>query len=120
RYTSRIMGIGLLFFFLANISITDAAEENSPAETNAPKQQVDASAPAFDHDHASGDKIDPKNEAKKNYRIQAGDRLNLKIYPEDPYMKGGEFQVSPEGNITLALLGKVRVAGMTMKEAIEM
>ena len=50
-------------------------------------------------------------------RIQAGDRILIKIYPEDEYIKGGENQVSSEGEIALSLLGKIKIQGMTLSEA---
>lgn len=53
----------------------------------------------------------------KEYRLQKGDRLKITIYPEDDHVKGGEMEVSSEGNITLPLMGKVTVAGKTSIEA---
>lgn len=52
-----------------------------------------------------------------SYTLQPGDRVNIKIYPEDEYLKGAETEVSSEGNITLPLLGKVPVAGQTVIQA---
>ncbi len=49
--------------------------------------------------------------------IQPGDRLKIKIDPEDDYIKGGEVPVSAEGNITLPLIGKVDVAGKLTAQA---
>ena len=56
---------------------------------------------------------------KESYRIQAGDKLTIKIFPEDPYIKGGDMQVSPDGNVTLPLLGKISLLGKTVNEAQE-
>jgi len=56
----------------------------------------------------------PKNDLNKMdelYLLQVGDRVKITIYPEDEYLKGGEMEVSSEGNITLPLVGKVGVAG---------
>lgn len=50
-------------------------------------------------------------------KIQIGDRLLIKIYPEDAFVKGGDMLVSSEGDITLPLLGKVKVEGMTVPQA---
>lgn len=53
----------------------------------------------------------------QSYNLQAGDRLTVKIYPEDEYIKGGEMEVSTEGNVTLPLVGKIPVAGKTVANA---
>ena len=55
--------------------------------------------------------------ADENYKLQTGDRVLIKIYPEDEYLKGGEMEVSSEGNITLPLVGKIAVAGMLVIDA---
>ena len=52
----------------------------------------------------------------ETYKLQPGDRINIKIYPEDDYIKGGETQISPDGNITLPLIGKVSVQGKALLE----
>ncbi len=49
--------------------------------------------------------------------LAAGDHLVVKIFPEDQYIKGGEMVVSSEGDITLALVGKVKVEGMKAVDA---
>lgn len=49
--------------------------------------------------------------------LEPGDRVRVKIYPEDQYIKGSEMDVSSEGNITLPLVGKVQVAGMDLIRA---
>lgn len=54
---------------------------------------------------------------KENYLLQIGDRVQVKIYPEDEYLKGGEMEISADGNITLPLLGKVNIAGKNVLEA---
>jgi polysaccharide export outer membrane protein len=59
----------------------------------------------------------PRQAESDNYRLQAGDRLQIKIYPEDEYIKGGETEISSEGNITLPIVGKVAVAEKTVIEA---
>ncbi len=52
-----------------------------------------------------------------DYKLHAGDRIMVKIYPEDTYIHGGEVQLSPDGNITLPLIGKVKVVDKTTLEA---
>lgn len=60
---------------------------------------------------------DVKMVDKETYLLRGGDKLTIKIFPEDPYIKGGEVQVSPEGNVTLPLMGKVPLAGKSVSEA---
>jgi len=68
-----------------------------------------------------GNSKEPSHETKKidkeSYTLQAGDKLNIKIFPEDPYLKGGEAQLSPDGNVTLPLMGKIPLAGKSVAEA---
>lgn len=54
---------------------------------------------------------------KKDRRIQIGDKVRVKIYPEDEFIRGAETEVSSEGSITLALIGKVKVDGLRPVEA---
>lgn len=54
---------------------------------------------------------------ESGYLLQPGDRVSIRIYPEDEYIKGGEMEISSEGNITLPLVGKIAVAGKTIIEA---
>ncbi len=61
--------------------------------------------------------VAPQIETDRSYVLQPGDHLNLKIYPEDEYIKGGPTEVSSEGNITIALAGKISVGGKTVVEA---
>lgn len=49
--------------------------------------------------------------------LKPGLHLLVRIYPEDEYIKGGEMEINAEGNITLSLLGKVKVAGLTVADA---
>lgn len=54
---------------------------------------------------------------KKVEKIEVGDRVTVKIYPEDQYIKGGDMEVSSEGTITLPLLGRVTVQDLTIRQA---
>ena len=56
-------------------------------------------------------------ELDSSYLLQPGDRINVKIYPEDEYFKGGEVEVSSEGNITLPLVGKISIGQKAVSEA---
>ena len=72
----------------------------------------------------SGDVLDHVQDASKknvdgNYLIKQGDKLNIKIFPDDQYIRGGQYEVTPEGNLTLPLLGKVTIADKTINQASE-
>ena len=54
---------------------------------------------------------------KKIEKLEVGDRVLIKIFPGDEYIKGGEMEVSSEGDITLPLIGKVKVEGLQLVEA---
>jgi len=57
------------------------------------------------------------DDAEENYVLEPGDRLEIKIFPDDDYIKGGETEISTEGNVTLPLVGKIPVAGLTVIDA---
>ena len=72
----------------------------------------------------SGDVLDQVQDGIKknvdgNYLIKPGDKVNIKIFPDDQYIRGGQFEVTPEGNVTLPLIGKVTIAGKTINQASE-
>ena len=54
---------------------------------------------------------------KKVTKIDVGDKVTVKIYPEDQYIKGATMEVSSEGTITLPLLGRINVQGLAILEA---
>lgn len=54
-----------------------------------------------------------------NYEIKPGDKLNIKVFPDDQYIRGGQYEVTPEGNVTLPLIGKVTLAEKTISKASE-
>lgn len=58
-----------------------------------------------------------KIEVDASYVLQAGDRILVKVYPEDEYIKGGEVEIGSDGNITLPLIGKIPVAGRNVQAA---
>ena len=61
----------------------------------------------------------PKTEYKKKDRpIEIGDKLRIKIYPEDEFIKSTDTEVSSEGSVTLPLLGKVNVQGLKTIDAV--
>ncbi len=99
-----------VFLLPAVIQAADSADLKEPIEA---AEKPEAAPPAAE------EKAEIKD-SEKNYKIQAGDKLNIKIFPEDQYIKGGEVQVSPEGNIILGLLGKVNVTGLSIPAAVKM
>lgn len=54
---------------------------------------------------------------QKVTKIDVGDKVTIKIYPEDEYLKGATMEVSAEGNIVLPLLGRIEIKGLTIAEA---
>ncbi|GEM_PF-1656409 len=60
--------------------------------------------------------LDAQDEDKK-YVLQKGDRVDVKVFPDDEYIRGGEQNVSEEGNVRITTAGKVQVAGMTILTA---
>ena len=72
-------------------------------------------SPSLRAAETEGESLQEVDEA--SYILQPGDRVSIKIYPEDEYIKGGEMEVSSEGNITLPLVGKVAVAGKHVIES---
>ncbi len=65
---------------------------------------------------ASVDKEDLE-EVKETYTLNPGDKVMIKIYPEDQYIHGGDMQISPDGNVTLPIVGKVKLQGLSAMEA---
>ena len=65
----------------------------------------------------SGTMSSVSNVTDRSYVLQTGDMVNIKIYPEDEYIKGIQMEVSTEGNITLPLVGKIKIAGKTVAQA---
>lgn len=62
---------------------------------------------------STNDKVD------SSYVLQKGDRVDVKIYPEDEYLKGSEAVISDEGEITLPLLGRIHIEGKTVSQAVD-
>lgn len=62
---------------------------------------------------------DTSDKVDSSYVLQPGDRIEVKIYPEDEYLRGSEAEISAEGNITLPLLGRVKIDGKTVTQAVD-
>lgn len=80
---------------------------------NAPAA-VSSAAPKNESGLMAGPSTDKK---RGDYRLQPGDKIFVKIYPEDQYIQGGDMEITPEGNITLPLMGKFNLKGKTVSEA---
>jgi polysaccharide export outer membrane protein len=65
------------------------------------------------------DSVKPKSgkPSDEAYVLKPGDRIKITVYPEDEFIKGGEMQISSEGNITLPLVGKVEVGQQLIRDA---
>lgn len=99
RFKRHLIFLALLSFPFSAIAAADA----NPNDTS-----EKAANPSPSESETKGKKID---------KIEVGDHLIIKIYPEDSYIKGGEMEVSSEGTITLPLVGKVKVEGMQIVDA---
>lgn len=105
-----------------NLFGAESAGNQLLAKEAAPAQVVADEAPAeeggkFADVPAMPEKFKKVLSAEDAYVLKSGDRLKITIYPDDEYLKGGEMEVSSEGNITLPLMGKVEVEGKTAIEA---
>ena len=83
-------------------------------ESKPPVTETSTEAPAPVGNPDGEEKIVEK---KKVLKIDVGDKVTIKIYPEDQYIKGAEMEVSSEGTITLPLVGRVTIQGLTAREA---
>lgn len=97
----------LLYFILPSISFLLRAEDNvgmplSKTEESLSKSHQDESV---------------SNETSSIKLLSPGDRIFVKIYPEDQYINGGEIEVNPDGFVTLPLAGKINVLHMSIVEA---
>lgn len=79
------------------------------AEVNPPSSQAGTGK----SEPAQSEKV----KKKKVDKLEIGDRVLIKIFPEDEYIKGGEMVVSSEGDIALPLIGKIKVEGLQLVEA---
>ncbi len=67
----------------------------------------------------------PQKNAEKHvsvseeYTLRKGDKISITIYPTDEYIRGGAMQISPQGTITLPLLGQIKLEGLRITEAQE-
>ncbi len=108
------------------------SEEVKPKAEEAPPDQATEEKPAFQAPVPSETEIPTPDSAleeetfetdsgkvqkKKVTKIEVGDKVTVKIYPEDQYIKGATMEVSSEGTITLPLLGRINLQGLALLEA---
>ena len=105
------------------VSGTDGTPSNPPTTTKTSSQvpipaQTEPPIPESSRSGSSDSDTEAgKIIKKKVVKIEVGDKVTVKIYPEDQYIKGGTMDVSSEGTITLPLLGRVTVQGLTVLQA---
>lgn len=99
RMIPLMMGIGFLLIFLEGSA---AFSQSIPEKPNSPG--------------AAEDDIFSKSKTRKDRKLEMGDKIRIKIYPEDAFVKGADTEVSSEGKVTLPLLGKIQVEGKTVAE----
>lgn len=96
--------------FLTTFSFLTLRAEGARGAEAPAGASADANAPAVEVNQTETVRKAPE------IKLQTGDRLLVKIFPEDPYIRGGDMVVSSEGDITLPLLGKIKVEGLTAVE----
>lgn len=110
RFKGPVLGLGLVLFCLAGSvpAHSDASEETDTV--TAPSLLIDAAKPQGENSASA------KARAVKERVLSVGERLRVKIYPEDEFIKGTETDISSEGDVTLPLIGKVKVEGLKVVE----
>lgn len=73
--------------------------------------------PAKDRSPSSLDSVADLDTSKDSHILEVGDRVNVRVYPEDEYIQGIEMEISGEGNVALPLVGKIKVVGLSIADA---
>ncbi|MFZ5802730.1 MAG: polysaccharide biosynthesis/export family protein [Candidatus Omnitrophota bacterium] len=114
-----LMGWGMLVLALGGMGRTALAEQdlimNKELKSAQTKALVTSSNPSSG---AVSDRL-VSSTYDKNYKLEMGDRIQVVVYPEDEYIKGGMTIVGQDGRIFIDGAGKVEVAGKTIHEAEE-
>lgn len=95
-FFKRVVALGSALFFLSLIS---ACTQNGGSVDELHRNTV------------------PPTLETRDYRIRPMDMIRFEMFQEPE--NRGEYRVSGDGNITLYLLGPVKVAGLTLREAKE-
>ncbi len=95
-------------FFYVLVSAISLSASYAAEETKAEKAELTPPSPID---------TQPPKSPDDDYLLQEGDRLKIRIFPEDEFIKGGEMPVSSEGSITIPLVGKLSVTGKTVLQA---
>lgn len=101
---------------VASVLLSNCATNSVPADkTAAVEQQSDETAGAQPISAAA---FDRSNAASQDYRILPRDVLEVSVFQVPDLNK--TVRVSEDGNVTLPLIGKAKVAGSTTHEAEQM
>lgn len=96
-----------------------SGSEPAPANDSLPKEQPstgDDSLKPYEKETINA-QTGARVIKQKVSKIDVGDKVTVKIYPEDDYLKGAQMEVSTEGNIVLPLLDRIEIKGLTIAEA---
>ncbi len=77
------------------------------------------SSEVFASNMANESSSSARSNGRNDYILKAGDKISLTVFPTDEFIKGGEMEISPEGNVTIPVVGKVLIAGKSVIEAQE-
>jgi protein involved in polysaccharide export with SLBB domain len=105
RHCARLLRVAVLFAFLPVISF---AQGSAPAQS---QQQAPppAAAPAAAPQSSGG------VSAPAGYVLSANDQIAVEVFGEDDLRTNG--RLNGEGNLSLPLLGSVRLAGLNLTQA---
>ncbi len=63
---------------------------------------------------AAAEEPEPQEVLEREYQLDSGDRLEIKVYGQDDL--AGEFRVDGSGNISFPLIGEVSAKGLSLRE----
>lgn len=106
----KLLGLG--FFLMIAMGCQGVPVSAEPA----PQGAKEATPPPSD-EAAAPTKDEGKVASGKDRMIAVGDRVRVKIYPEDEFIKSSETEVSSEGAISLPMIGQVKVLGLKVVDA---
>lgn len=74
-----------------------------------------AQLPSSDHLTPARTEIAQSVQPEIDYTLGGGDRIRITVFEVPEY--GGDFQIPPGGDLSLALIGRVSVGGLTQEQA---